>query len=68
MATPVHDPIDEDEYPNYAHIEVRALREGEDPERTVPQKRRKLRGGRSKKLEYRQNLVNKLVILISALA
>jgi hypothetical protein len=36
MATPVHDPIDDEEYPNYSHVEVRVIRQGEDPESFLP--------------------------------
>ena len=57
MATPVHDPVlgDDKICPNYAHVEVRALREGEDVLSEPPKKSRKLKPN-SKKLEYRQNL------------
>ncbi|MCP4041467.1 MAG: hypothetical protein GY731_05840 [Gammaproteobacteria bacterium] len=55
-ATPVHDPIDDREFPNYAHVEVRALRET-DPAGQAPPRKRKL--SRGKKLEYRQNLANR---------
>ncbi len=68
MATPVHDPLDDVNHPNYSHVEVRSLRNGEDPENYVPERGRKLRGSKSKKLEYRQNLVNKLNITIFAIA
>lgn len=60
MATPVHDPIEDKKFPNYAHVEVRALRENEDIY-TEPHKRRKIHS-RIKKLEYRQNLLNYLHI------
>lgn len=61
MATPVHDPISDPDYPNYAHVEVRALRAGED-DLFEPPKKRKLTESKSKKLEYRKNIQNRLQI------
>ena len=60
MATPVHDPISDADYPNYAHIEVRVLYDGEDV-LFEPPRGRKLKP-KSKKLEYRQNIKNFLQI------
>ena len=63
IGNPVHDPIAENAYENYAHVEVRELRqdEGFDFE---PPKGRKNRSSTRKhmRLEYRQHLVNQLVI------
>ncbi|MDA2918057.1 hypothetical protein MYX76_00940 [Desulfobacterota bacterium AH_259_B03_O07] len=63
IATPVHDPISDDKFPNYAHVEVRELSEGESIY-FEPPKNRKRRTGSSKqrRLEYRQNMVNNLFI------
>ncbi|MEE8329507.1 MAG: hypothetical protein V3R54_06215 [Thermodesulfovibrionia bacterium] len=60
MATPVHEPINEKKFPNYAHVEVRALRANEDFH-VEPQKKRKIHS-KSNKFEYRQNLLNSLHI------
>ncbi len=62
MATPVHEPINEKKFPNYAHVEVRALRANEDVH-VEPPKKRKIYS-KSKKLEYRQNLLTSLHIEI----
>ncbi len=67
MATPVHDPLDDEEYPNYSHVEVRALRQCEGPLTHIPPRDRKLGGSKGKKLEYRQNIVNNLFIEIEAI-
>lgn len=65
-ATPVHDPIqDNNKHPNYAHVEVRQLDEGEDILSEPPKQRKKL-WGRAKRAEYRQNLINCLKIEITA--
>ncbi len=64
LATPVHDPIDDPEHPNYAHAEIRICRES-DLSGTLPLKGRKLRS-KTKKLEYRQNIANNLLIEIVA--
>jgi len=64
IATPVHDPIDHPEYPNYSHTEIRVCRET-DPPNFVPPKNRKLKS-KSKKLAYRENMVNNLSIEIKA--
>lgn len=60
LAKAVHDPIDDAEYPNFAHVEVRATRTTDD-ESTIPPKGRKI-SSTAKKLAYRQNIVNKLEI------
>lgn len=60
MATPVHDPISDCVYPNYAHVEIRVLYDGDDV-LFEPEKGRKLRA-RLKKIEYRFNIKNSLQI------
>jgi hypothetical protein len=60
IATPVHDPIDDCVYPNYAHVEVRALYANEDILHEPP-KGRKIKPN-SNKLIYRQNIKNSLTI------
>ena len=64
IATPVHDPIYDPPYENYAHVEVRVLKENEDIY-SEPEKGRKLYSKR-KKLEYRQNIVNSSIIELHA--
>ena len=64
IATAVHDPLDDKKFPNYAHVEVRALEETEDIY-TEPPKGRKLKPKR-KRMEYRQNIVKCLNIEIDA--
>jgi hypothetical protein len=64
MANVVHDPIDDPEYPNYSHIEVRKLKEGEDID-FEPPRGRKWKSGKSKlsaKMRYRQNIKNNLIV------
>ncbi len=60
MATPVHDPISDPVYPNYAHVEVRVLYDGENV-LFEPPRGRKLKA-KSKRLAYRQNINNLLQI------
>ncbi|MCK4907393.1 MAG: hypothetical protein KAS64_07580 [Spirochaetes bacterium] len=58
IATPVHDPKEDQKYPNYSHVEVRILKAGQ----TIldePQKGNKLRSN-SKKMNYRINIQNNL--------
>lgn len=60
MATPCHDPIED----NYAHVEVRQLKEDESIY-FEPPKERKLKSNnwcKSKRLEYRKNIINNLSI------
>jgi len=65
MATPCHDP-DEN---NYSHTEVRLLKPDEDIFFEPPKKRKlKSRWAKNNKLEYRQNIVENLIIEIEALA
>lgn len=64
IATPVHDPRDEIRFQNYAHVEVRVLKEGEDIDSEPPRKRR-LNSPR-KKIAYRQNIINCLNIEFEA--
>ena len=54
MATPVHDPTSDAFYPNYAHVELRVLYDGEDL-LFEPPKGRELKA-KSKRFEYRQNI------------
>ncbi len=65
MATPVHDPINDEQYPNYSHVEVRALKDDEDIYYEPPKKRLKVRP-KSQKLAYRQNLLTSLTIEFDA--
>lgn len=64
IATPVHDPIDEGKIQNYAHTEVRVLKEGENIN-SEPHKKRKLKSP-GKKLAYKQNILNCLKIEFEA--
>lgn len=60
MATPCHDPIPE----NYSHTEVRQLKEDE-PLSFEPPKKRKLSShnwNRTKRRNYRQNIVNNMTV------
>ncbi|MDI6792181.1 MAG: hypothetical protein QME81_04855 [bacterium] len=62
MATPCHDPLDS----NYAHVEVRQLKADESIE-FEPPKNRKLRSNnwsKSRRLLYRQNIINDLTVEI----
>jgi len=63
IATPVHDPIEEKNYENYAHVEVRELLAGESIHSEPPHGRKPSSRGRKKlRLEYRQNIINNRVI------
>lgn len=64
IATPIHDPIHDREFPNYAHVEVRGLFEGEGIYFEPPKNRKKSKAASSKqrRLEYRQNIVNNLFV------
>lgn len=64
IATPVHDPLDNEEFPNYAHVEVRALQQDEDIN-TEPPKGRKLKP-KSERIEYRQNILKCMKIEFDA--
>jgi hypothetical protein len=57
IATPVHDPINKDDFQNYAHVEVRLLKKDEDTH-FEPPKNRKINGEfyKSLKREYRRNI------------
>ncbi len=65
VATPVHDPQDDPEFPNYSHVEVRALRK-DDPPGFLPPKGRKLPRSPAKKLAYRTHICNMSTIKIMA--
>lgn len=58
--SPVHDPIDDELFPNYAHTELRVRRET-DGDGELPPKGRKIKSP-AKKLEYRNHLSNVLRI------
>ncbi len=61
LATPVHDPLNDKDYPNYAHAEVRELLEGEDIFYEPPKGRKKdSKRAKSIRREYRQNISNNL--------
>ena len=63
MTPPVHDPREHDRYPNYSHVEVRELLDNEDIYFEPPKGRKlKTKAAKSKRLEYRQNLLNSLYI------
>ena len=65
IATPVHDPIEENGYENYSHVEVRELYNGEDINTEPPKgRKRDSKGRKAKRLAYRQNMINKLEIEI----
>ncbi len=66
FATPVHDPISDRIFPNYSHVEVRELFEGEDILYEPPKNRKKKSKKRkSIRMEYRQNLLNNKFIELS---
>lgn len=65
FATPVHDPLRRP-VENYAHVEVRELIEGESVLEAPPKNRRKRKSAKSRRLEYRQNLLNRLSIELPA--
>ena len=66
FATPVHDPINDKHFPNYFYVEVRILYDGEDilyePSRNRKSGKSKIK--KSKRMEYRQNILNNLIIEI----
>jgi len=62
ITTPVHDPIQNIEFPNYSHVEVRELFEGESILFEPPKNRKKKKSRKSKRLKYRQNILNNLII------
>jgi hypothetical protein len=66
IATPVHDPISDDRYENYAHTEVRLLGEGESIFSEPPKNKPKKRSSRAKseRMKYRQNIMANLMIEI----
>ena len=58
-ANVVHDPIDDPEFPNYSHVEIRRLLEGEDIDFEPPKERKwKQKSTKALRLEYRQNILN----------
>ncbi len=66
IATPVHDPINESEYENYSHVEIRALYDDEDI-LFEPPKDRKKRGSKSRRQKYRKYISMHITIEIYAL-
>jgi|ERR1700737_78345 len=59
IATPVHDPIQTQNYENYAHVEVRELLPGESIYFEPPRGRKsKNKTRKNLRMEYRQNIVN----------
>jgi len=56
IATPAHDPSNVSPWFNYAHTEVRCLRQGENVS-TIPPKGRKLPSSKLLKTKYRLNFV-----------
>ncbi len=66
IATPVHDPIDEKEYENYSHVEIRELYDGEDI-LSEPPRDRKRKGGKSRRQEYRKYISINVNIELDAL-
>lgn len=64
LACPVHDPITDKDYENYAHVDVRMLRPN-DPKGFIPPPNRnqpKSDVFKSSKLKYRTSIVNNLKI------
>ena len=65
-ATPVHEPlVDDPEYPNYAHVDVRELYKEENILYEPPRGRRS-KISKSQKARYRHNLVSNLIIELNA--
>lgn len=62
LATPVHDPDDDPEYPNYSHVEIRHLEPTDPPDFIPPKNRPKKKGAESKaaRFAYRENIVKQL--------
>lgn len=64
MARPVHDPIDDDpEFENYSHVEVRVVKSSLQEGTSLP---RKKKFSKSRKMKYRQHIVNNLIVEIEA--
>lgn len=64
-ATPVHDPLTQP-LENYSHIEVRELYDGESVYFEPTKNRKKKKSGKDRRLEYRQNILNNLNIVLKA--
>jgi len=64
LARPVHDPVSDGNYENYAHVDVRMLLPSDSEGFIPPPNRRKPKSAwfKSLKLEYRMNIVNNLKI------
>lgn len=70
LTTPCHHPIQQPDYENYAHVEIRWLEPGESVEFTPPHGRQTSRGkaAKAQRLEWRQNAVLRLQIELGASA
>jgi hypothetical protein len=55
-ATPIHDPLDSKTHPNYSHVEIRQLEEGESVLSEPPQGRYKKGVAKRKRASWRTNL------------
>ncbi|SRR5713101_6373645 len=63
LATTVHDPVSDEAYQNYAHVEIRELQPGESVYSEPPRNRKSSsRGRKNLRLEYRQNIINHHII------
>lgn len=68
IATPVHDPVSEPDYENYAHVEIRELLDEEDVFTEPPQGRKKKRKEKARRAEWRRHIVQNLTIETEATA
>ena len=68
FATPCHDPLCQDRPNNYAHVEIRQLKEGETTASMPPKNRKKGKSRKAKlnRAEWRTNFVQNIQILIEA--
>lgn len=63
IATPVHNPLIDDDYENYSHVEIRELYEEETIGFEPPRKRKKKNPKyKQRRMEYRYNMVKELNI------
>lgn len=67
IATPVHDPLNDAPYENYAHTEIRELLPGE-PLDTEPPKQRKMKKWKARRAKWRRHVVQNLMMEIEAKA
>lgn len=61
-AKPIHDPVEEADYENYAHVDVRWLKKDEGMD-AMPEAGRRYPKSKKLKMEYRNHIVNNLKIL-----